>query len=198
LKDVAALSTGEKIPNPKHLARSEKRLKKAQQALARKEQGSKNREKARLKVAREHARIADQRLDSLHKLTTRLIRDNQVICVESLAVKNMVHNHALAKAISDVGWAELLRQLAYKAQWYGRTLVQIDRWYPSSKRCSVCGHLVESLPLEMREWMCPHCSTQHDRDINAAKNIWAVGHTVLAYGETVRPATASARAGASP
>lgn len=197
LKDLAALSTGEQIPNPKHLAKSAHRLKKAQQALARKEKGSKNREKARLKVAREHARIADQRLDGLHKLTTRLIRENQVICVESLAVKNMVRNHALAKAISDVGWGELVRQLEYKANWYGRTLVKIDRWYPSSKRCSVCGYILESLALDVREWTCPQCGTHHDRDINAAQNICAVGLTVLAYGESVRPATGQPRAGSS-
>jgi putative transposase len=117
LEDLAVLSTGAKIPNPKHLAKSEKRLKKAQQALARKAKGSKNRERARVKVAREHARIADQRRDGLHTLTTRLIRESHVVCVESLAVKNLVRNHALGKVISDVGWGELVRQLEYKASW---------------------------------------------------------------------------------
>ena len=195
LKDLAVLSTGEKIANPKHLARSQHRLKRAQQSLNRKQKGSKNREKARRKVARLHAQIADQRLDGLHKLTTRLIRENQTICIESLAVKNMVRNHALARAISDASWGEYVRQLAYKAQWYGRTLVKIDRWYPSSKRCFACGHVLNSLSLDVREWTCPACGVVHDRDVNAAQNICAVGLTVLACGELVRPATASARVG---
>ncbi len=196
LSDVAALSTGEKISNPRHLKRSERRLKRAQRDLARKREGSKNWEKARRRVARIHAKIADQRRDGLHKLTTRLIRENQVICVESLAVKDMVRNHTLAKAISDAGWGELVRQLEYKAAWYGRTLVTIDRWYPSSKRCHACGHVLDALPLEVRQWRCPECGVRHDRDVNAAKNIAAVGHTVLASGESVRPTTASARVGA--
>ncbi|HEY8325165.1 MAG TPA: RNA-guided endonuclease TnpB family protein [Ktedonobacterales bacterium] len=190
LKDVAVLSTGEKIANPQHLRRSEYRLAHAQRNLSRKQKGSRNREKARLKVAREHARIADQRRDGLHKLTTRLIRENQTICVESLAVKNMVRNHTLAKAISDVGWGELVRQLEYKATWYGRTLVKIDRWYPSSKRCHACGHVLDSLPLDVRQWTCLECGVRHDRDINAAKNMLAVGLTVNACGEAVRPGRA--------
>lgn len=187
LKDLAVLSTGEKVANPRHLQRSERRLKYAQRTLARKQKGSKNREKARLKVAREHARIADQRRDGLHKLTTRLIRENQTVCVESLAVKNLVRNHTLAKAISDVGWGELVRQLEYKADWYGRTVVKIDRWYPSSKRCHACDHVLDALALDVRQWTCPKCGVRHDRDINAAKNILAVGLAVNACGETVRP-----------
>jgi putative transposase len=192
LKDVAVLSTGEKIANPRYLQRSERRLKQAQRHLARKQKGSKNREKARLKVAREHARIADQRRDGLHKLTTRLIRENQTVCVESLAVKHLIRNHTLAKAISDAGWGELVRQLEYKAAWYGRTLVQIDRWYPSSKRCHACGYIYEALTLDVRQWTCPNpqCGMRHDRDINAARNILAVGLTVHACGETVRPGRA--------
>jgi putative transposase len=187
LKDLAALSTGEKIANPKHLSKSARILVHAQRNLARKQKGSKNREQARLKVARVHARIADQRTDGLHKLTTRLIRENQVICVESLAVKNMVRHHALAKAISDAGWGELVRHLEYKAAWYGRTLVAIDQWYPSSQRCSACGHVLDSLTLDVRQWTCPACGIRHDRDINAAKNMLAVGLTVNACGEAVRP-----------
>ena len=190
LKDVAVLSTGEKIANPRHLYRSERRLAHAQRTLSRRQKGSKNREKARRKVAREHARIADQRLDGLHKLTTRLIRENQVICVESLTVKHLVRNHTLAKAISDVGWGELVRQLGYKAAWYGRTLVAIDKWYPSSKRCAACGHVLDSLPLDVRQWTCPKCGVRHDRDINAAKNILAAGLAVNACGEAVRPGRA--------
>jgi len=197
IQALATLSTGEHIASPKHLARHHKHLKRAQQALNRKQLGSKNREKARRKVARLHTQIADQRLDCLHKLTTRLIRENQTICVESLAVKNMVRNHKLARSISDAAWGELVRQLTYKAAWYGRTLAKIDKWYPSSKRCSVCGHTLTSLPLAVRDWTCPACRTHHDRDVNAAKNICAVGLTVLACGEMVRPAKASARAGAS-
>ena len=173
LKDVAVLSTGEKIANPRHLRRSERCLVHAQRNLARKQKGSRNREKACLKVAREYARIADQRRDGLHKLTTRLIRENQTVCVESLAVKNLLRNHTLAKAISDAGWGELVRQLEYKATWYGRTLVKIDRWYPSSKRCHACGHVLDSLALDARQWTCPECGVRYDRDINAAKNILA-------------------------
>ncbi len=197
LKDLAVLSTGEKIANPKHLAKSHTRLKRAQQSLCRKQKGSQNREKARRKVARLHVQIADQRNDGLHQLTTRLIRENQTICVESLAVKNLVRNHSLARAISDAGWGEFVRQLAYKAQWYGRTLVNIDRWYPSSKRCHACGHTLNSLSLDVRAWTCPACGVTHDRDVNAAQNILAVGLTVAACGEKVRPAKVSTRAGAS-
>ncbi len=134
-----------------------------------------------------HAKIADQRADGLHKLTTRLLRENQAICVESLAVKHLVRKHSLAKAIADVGWGELVRQLEYKAAWYGRTLVKIDRWYPRSKRCAACGHLLDSLPLDVRHWTCPDCGIRHDRDSNAAKNLLAVGRTVYACGEAVRP-----------
>jgi putative transposase len=190
LRHVAILNTGEKIANPKHLLHSERCLAHAQRDLARKQKGSRNREKARLKVARVHAKIADQRSDGLHKLTTRLIRENQVICVESLAVKNMIRNRSLAKAITDASWGELVRQLEYKAAWYGRTLIKINRWYPSSKRCHACGYVIGSLPLDVREWVCPECGVQHDRDVNAAKNILAVGLTVNACGEAVRPGRA--------
>jgi putative transposase len=197
LTDMAAFSTGEKIPNPKRLARSAKRLRRAYQALSRKEKGAKNREKARRKVARLHARITDQRLDGLHKLTTRLIRENQTTCVEALAVKHMVLNPHLAKAISDVGWGVAKRQLEYKAAWYGRRLVKVDRWYPSSERRHGCGYIVEALRLGVRRWTCPHCGDVHERELNAAKNLLAVGLTVSAFGESVRPAKASARVGAS-
>jgi putative transposase len=129
-----------------------------------------------LKVATIHARIADRRRDYQRKLSTRIVNENQVMCVESLAVKNMVHNPKLAKAISDVGWGEFVRQLEYKSKWYGRTLVKIDQWYPSSKTCSACKHGVDSLPLDIREWVCPECGVVHDRDTNAALNILAEGH----------------------
>ena len=138
-------------------------------------------------------RIADRRRDSQHKLSTRITHENQVICVESLAVKNMVQNHALAKAISDVGWGEFVRQLAYKSQWYGRTLIKIDRFSPSSKTCHACKHGLDSLPLDRREWVCPECGVVHDRDTNAALNILAEGLSAAACGGRVRPVRVRAR-----
>ena len=188
---LVTLSTGEKITNPKHFTRSRHQLKTAQKNLARKQNGSHNREKARQKVARAHAKMADQRLDGLHKLSTRLIRENQTVCVETLAVRRLVRNRRLAQAISDASWSELIRQLEYKAAWYGRTLVKIDKWYPSTKRCSDCGHVLESLPLSVRQWTCPECGIHHDRDVNAAKNVLAVGLTVNACGEAIRPGRAT-------
>ncbi|MFM7189507.1 MAG: RNA-guided endonuclease TnpB family protein, partial [Microcystaceae cyanobacterium] len=147
--------------------------------------------------AKIHLEISDSRKDFLHKLTTRLVRENQVIAVESLAVKNMVKNHKLALAISDSGWGELIRQLDYKCRWYGRKLVEIDRWFPSSKRCNCCGHMVEKMPLNVREWQCPSCGTSHDRDINVSKNILAAGLAVSVCGATVRPEQSkSVKAGA--
>ena len=196
LKEFVILSTGETIGNPKFFTKDEKNLAKAQRRLAKKQKGSKNRAKARKKVAKIHARIADRRRDFLHKLSTRLIRENQTICVETLAVKNMVKNHSLAKAISDVGWSEFVSQLEYKAAWYGRNLVKIDKWYPSSKRCFDCGHLLDSLALDIRQWTCPECGTVHDRDVNAARNIHAAGLTVFeACGEAVRPGRVKTRKG---
>ncbi len=186
IKSMVALSTGETVGNPKYFAKDEKKLAKAQKRLAKKQKGSKNRAKARLKVARIHARITDRRRDYQHKLSTRIVHENQVVCVESLAVKNMVKNHSLAKAISDVGCGEFIRQLAYKANWYGRTLVKIDRFYPSSKTCHACKHVLDSLSLDIREWICPACGMVHDRDTNAALNILAVGLTVMACGGNVR------------
>jgi putative transposase len=188
---LVTLSTGEKITNPKHFARSRRRLKTAQKILARKQKGSQNCEKSRRTVARIHAKITDQRTDGLHKLTTRLIRENQTVCVESLAVKPLVRNHRLASAISDASWSELIRQLEYKAAWYGRTLVKIDKWYPSTKRCSACGHILDSLPLSVRQWTCPTCHLLHDRDANAAKNVLAAGLAVNACGEAIRPGRAT-------
>lgn len=197
IKDVAVLSTGERTGNPRHTAKYAAKLAKYQKRLAKKQKGSNNRSKAKLKVARIHAKIADSRRDFTHKLTTTLIRENQVICVESLSVKNMVKNHTLAKAISDASWGELVRQLEYKAGWYGRTVVAIDRWFPSSKRCSCCGHTVASLDLSIRRWTCPECHTELDRDVNAALNIKAAGLAVLACGETVNPVLAKANIGSS-
>jgi putative transposase len=197
LHDIVVLDSGEKVGNPRFFSQDETRLAKAQRRLAKKQRGSKNRDKARRRVARIYARIADRRRDFTHKLSTRLIRENQTVCIESLRVKAMVKHPTLAKAIHDVGWGEFVRQLEYKADWYGRTLIKIDRWYPSSKRCHACGHILDSLSLDIRQWACPACGIVHDRDVNAAKNILAVGRTVSAYGETLRPAKASARVGAA-
>lgn len=187
LTHFAILSTGEKIAAPNTFRKHEAKLAKRQRRLAKKQKGSANRKKARLKVAKLHAKIADSRKDFLHKLSTRLINENQVIAIETLAVSNMQKNRHLAKSISDAGWAEFVRQLEYKSHWYGRTLVGIDRWYPSSKRCSDCGHTVSKLPLSVREWVCPECGTIHDRDINAARNVLAAGLAVSAHGEAVSP-----------
>jgi putative transposase len=195
LKSFVILSDGETVGNPKFFHKDEKQLAKAQRRHAKKKKGSKNRGKARLKVARIHARITDRRRDFSQKLSTRLIRENQTICVESLAVKNMVKNPKLSKAISDVGWSEFVSQLEYKAAWYGRNLVKIDRWYPSSKRCFDCGHILDSLSLDVRMWTCPECGVVHDRDVNAAKNIVAAGLAVLACGESVRPGAVKAKPG---
>ena len=185
LTHFAITSEGEKIDSPKYVKKHEQRLALLQRRLSRKAKGSKNREKAKLKVAKLHAKIADSRRDFHHKLSTKLIRENQFIAVETLAVKNMMKHPTLAKAISESGWSQFLSFLSYKAEWYGRTLSGIVRWYPSSKRCSCCGHTVSSMPLEVREWQCPSCHETHDRDVNAARNILAVGLTVSACGESV-------------
>jgi putative transposase len=194
---LIATSNGDKIANPKHFKRLRKKLKRVQKTLSRKQKGSNNQYKARLQVARVHAQITDARTDFLHKLTTQLVRENQTIVVEDLAIKNLLKNHKLALAISDASWGELIRQLAYKCQWYGRELIKIDRWFPSSKRCGNCGHIVDKLPLNIREWECPKCGANHDRDINASKNILAAGLAVSVCGATVRPEQSkSVKAGA--
>ena len=177
ITSLLTLSTGEKIANPRHERRDRQRLAKAQRELSRKQKGSANREKARRKVARVHARIADRRADFLHKVTTRLVRENQALAVEDLTVRNMMKNRSLARAISDASWSEFRRMLEYKADWHGRELLLADRWFPSSKLCSApgCGHAAGKMPLSVREWTCPSCGTRHDRDVNAARNILAAG-----------------------
>ena len=193
LKDFAVLSTGEHIPHPRHMERHERRLKRYQRRLARCQKGSANRQKAKAKVARQHARVADARRDFLHKTSTDLVRRFDGIAVEDLAVRNMVRNRSLAKAISRTGWAEFRAFLAYKAERNGRELAAVDRWYPSSKTCSSCGHLLASLSLGTRSWVCPGCGVLHQRDVNAAKNIvLAAGLAASACGGGVR------RAGATP
>lgn len=187
ITSLVALSNGDKISNPKGFKAKRAKLKQAQKALTRKVKGSNNRRKAALKVAKVHQEIGDARKDFLHKLTTQLVRENQAIAVEDLAVKNMVKNRKLALSVSDASWGELVRQLEYKCDWYGRTLIKIDRWFPSSKRCGNCGHIVDKLPLNIREWECPSCGAKHDRDLNAANNILAAGLAVSVCGATVRP-----------
>ncbi|MFC8616193.1 RNA-guided endonuclease InsQ/TnpB family protein [Micromonospora purpureochromogenes] len=175
LIDLATLSTGEKITNPRHERADRRKLSKAQRNLSRKIKDSRNRAKARLKVARIHARIADRRRDHLHKLSTRLVRENQTVVIEGLSVRNMLRNHTLARAISDAAWSALRYMIEYKAAWYGRQVIVVDRWYPSSKTCSACGWLNKDVPLAVRTWTCPDCGAVHDRDVNAARNILAAG-----------------------
>jgi putative transposase len=190
IMSLVTLSTGEKVTNPRHERRDRVRLALAQRRMAKKQKGSANRARARVKVARVHARITDRRRDHLHNLSTRIIRENQTVIIEDLPVRNMVRNHSLARAISDASWAELRRQLEYKAGWYGRTVIAVDRFYPSSKTCSVCGVITAKLPLNIREWTCAACGTFHDRDVNAAKVIRAEGLSVQACGDGVRPSRA--------
>jgi len=186
ITDFAVTSKGEKIPNSRGLARRERNLARYQRRMARCQQGSANRDKARAKVARAHRKVRAARADFLHRASARLVRDHDVIVIEDLAVKNMIRNRALAKAISDCGWGAFRRMVEYKAARAGRHLVVIDRWYPSSKTCSACGHLLAELSRSTRTWQCPSCGTRHDRDINAAKNILAAGLAVAACGGDVR------------
>jgi putative transposase len=187
LNHLVTLSTGEKITNPRHERADRARLARALRTLARKAKGDgANRAKARRKAAKIHARITDRRRDGLQKLTTRLVRENQTLVIEDLTVRNMVKNHSLARAISDVAWRDLRTMLEYKTAWYGRELVVVDRWFPSSKLCSTCGTLAESMPLNVRIWTC-ECGTTHDRDVNAAKNLLAAGLAVSVCGAGARP-----------
>ena len=184
VKDVVVTSNGFASGNPKHYQKYQARLKTLQRRLAKKKKGSNNRYKARLKVAKLHAKISDCRKDFLHKLSTKLVSESQAIYTETLAVKNMMANHKLAKAIADCGWGEFLRQLGYKCKWHDRQLRAIDRWFPSTKRCHPCGYVMDKLPLSVREWTCPSCSSLNLRDYNSSLNILAVGQTVFACGSS--------------
>ena len=187
LTHFAVLSNGTKIDSPRFLRRAEKKLKKAQRELSRKQRGSRNREKARLKVARAHADVADARKEFHHQLSTKLIRENQTVAVEDLAVCGLARGR-LAKSVHDAGWSQFVSMLEYKAQRYGRTFVKVGRFEPTSQVCSACGHRDGPKPLDVREWTCPSCGTWHDRDHNAAKNVKAAaGLAVSACGAQVRP-----------
>jgi putative transposase len=196
ITSLVTLSTGEKVANPRHERRDRAQLARAQREMSRKTKGSANREKARRKVAKVYARLTDRRRDHLHKLTTRLVRENQTVVIEDLTVRNMVKNHSLARAISDAAWRDMRTMLEYKCAWYGRELVVVDRWFPSSKLCGACGTVAEKLPLNVREWTCA-CGAVHDRDVNAARNILAAGLAVSACGDGVRPQRESSRTGQS-
>ena len=182
VKDLIITSNGEKLKNKHLLKNSEKRIKHLQKVLSKKSKGSKNREKARLKLATAYEKLGNKRKDYLHKLTTKLVRENDVICIEDLNVRGMMKNHNLAKSISDCSFSMIRSMLSYKCGWYGRKLIVIDRWSPSSKKCSCCGYTMNSMGLNVREWICPNCNTYHDRDINAAKNILDEGLRILDIG----------------
>jgi putative transposase len=185
LTDFAVLSDGRRIANPRHLVRKAANLARYQRRMARKVKGSANRRKAAAKVARAHRKVRAARTDFLHKTSTRLVGDHDLLAVEDLAVKNLVRNRALARAIADCGWGAFRRMLGYKAARAGRHLVVVDRFYPSSKLCSGCGYLLAGLSLSMRIWQCPACGARHDRDLNAAKNVLAAGRAVAACGADV-------------
>ena len=198
LTHFAITSDGSKVSkynNPKHLAKHFKNLKRKQQKLAKKQKGSNSRNKAKKIVAKVYERVAKSRQDFLHKLSRKIVNENQVVVVENLHVKGMVRNHNLAKAISDAGWGTFSNFLAYELEKKGGKLVEIDRWFPSSKLCSNCYYQIDELALDVREWTCPHCGTRHDRDGNAATNIRAEGIRMLqtdgtavyANGGEVRP-----------
>jgi len=189
VKTLATLSDGTKIENPRHLKKYERKLAREQRRLSRRkgtrrgEKQSRRYLKQRKRVARIHAKIADARTDALHKVTTMLADENQVLCMEDLNAKGMVRNHHLAKAVSDASFGEFARLLEYKCAERGRTLVRVDRFYPSSKTCSVCGHRLDALPLSVRSWDCPACGAHHDRDVNAARNMLTEGKRILSNTE---------------
>lgn len=171
VKDVITTSDNEKFANPHWINKTEKKLKKLQRILARRMKGSKRREKVKLRLARQHLKTTNQRNDYIHKITSYLVKNYDVICMEDLNVRGMVKNHNLAKAISNVSFGEIARQLKYKCNLYGKKLLQVDRFFPSSKTCSVCGCVQYKMPLHIREWICPDCGAKNDRDLNAAINI---------------------------
>ena len=184
LKDIAITSDGYKFANPRWIHKSEKKLKRLNRELARRQRASKRRERTRLRLARQHNRVANQRKDWLHKMTTYLVRNYDVISLEDLNVRGMTKNHSLAKAITNVAFGEFNRQIEYKAQMYGRQIYRVDRFFPSSKTCSVCGCIQDKMPLNVREWTCPECGAHHDRDINAATNLLRQAMPEVTHGES--------------
>ena len=179
IKDLAVCSNGERIANPKFLEHAERHLKHLQRQVSRKVKGSESRRRARGVLSRFHERIANRRSDYVHKFTTRMVRENQAVCVEDLNVKGMESNHCLAKSVSSASFGEIVRQLEYKCRWYGRGFVKVGRFYPSSKTCHGCGHVYDGLKLSDREWVCPSCGAVVDRDLNAALNILGRGIEIL-------------------
>ena len=181
LKEICITSDDQHFHNHKCLANSQKKLAKLQRQLSRKPKDSANRNKARIKVAKLHEKVANQRLDSIHKMTTAFVKDYDLIAMETLMPKNMMKNRKLAKAIGDAAWGEIARQLEYKSKWYGKCVVKVDRFFPSSQTCNACGHKnTATKDLAVREWDCPHCGAHHDRDVNAAKNILDEGVRIVA------------------
>lgn len=179
IKSLLVDSNGTEIKNERFLKKALKKINYEQRQLSKKNKGSNSRNKQRKILARQHQKVINQRNNYLHQVSSKLINDNQVIILEDLAVKNMVKNHCLAQAISDVSWGSLVSMLKYKSEWYERQLIQIDRWYPSSKTCSNCNHLMGNMNLSIREWTCPSCGEHHDRDVNAAKNILHQGLNIM-------------------
>ena len=175
IKDFLIDSNGNKIENPHYYVKTQQKLAKFQKQLSRKPKGSKNRNKARIRLAILSEHISNQRNDFQHKLSKQIVEENDIICCESLKVKNMIKNHKLAKHIQDCSWASFISKLEYKCNWYGKMLIKIDTFLPSSKTCSCCGYKIDNLTLDTREWTCPDCNTVHDRDVNAAKNILKFG-----------------------
>ena len=182
IKGLAVCSDGERIANPKFFERGEKHLRHLQRQVSRKTKGSNNRRRARLKLSRFHERVANRRKDYIHKFTTRIVRENQTVCVEDLNVKGMESNHHLAKSVVSASFGEIVRQLEYKCKWHGREFVKVGRWFPSSKTCNYCGHKYSELTLKDREWTCPNCGEVIDRDYNAALNIRDEGMRILSGG----------------
>jgi putative transposase len=195
LTHLAVTSDGSKFDNHRHLRKAEKNLKRKQRKMSRKKKGSNSRNKARNLVARAHERVACARSDHLHKLSRRLVNENQVIVVEDLHVRGIMANHSLAKATADAGWGMFTGFLEYKAARAGKAFLKCDRWYPSSKTCSACGLICDKMPLDVRAWTCAHCGTHHDRDINAAKNIRDEGLRILAAGNAAAASGGNVRHG---